>query len=63
MTFTERQDRLHRQGKLVSVEHFNLRGARPIVTRYAIKNRKTKGVRYIVARSNDWWQVKTNSAR
>jgi hypothetical protein len=57
MTFTERQDRLHCAGKLISAEHMNLQGARPIATRYAIKNRFTTGVRFITARSNDWWQI------
>jgi hypothetical protein len=57
MTYTERQDRLHCAGKLVSAEHMNLQGQRPIATRYTIKNRFRPGVRFIVARSNDWWQL------
>jgi hypothetical protein len=57
MTYTERQDRLHCAGKLISAEHMNLQGARPITTRYTIKNLFSPGVRFIVARSNDWWQI------
>ena len=60
MNFTERQDKLHCAGKLANVEHMNLMGQRPITTRYTIKNRQRSGVRFIVARSNDWNQVQRN---
>jgi hypothetical protein len=62
MSFTEKQDRLHRTSQLVSVEHMNNLGRQPIATRYTIRNRFKPGVRWMVVRSNDWWQVQSHRA-